>query len=196
MVSRSRRSRRLALGRAAVAVLFMFACSKTPLDVLEASNVGAGGQTCEAAPAPLAGLYRIRSVSSGKCIGVGAMITVGTYPGRLTAMVDDCTNAAEVFQLIPDSAIVWFQLRASGGDNLDIEMVGTADGTRVIFFAPNGLRTNQRFSFDMRRERVFALIPQHAPTSCISDVQPQPQIFTCKSDLANQEWELIPATCD
>jgi hypothetical protein len=184
------------LGCVAVAAYFTFACSKTPLDVLEAGSTGgAGGEACSAAPAPLAGLYRIRSVSRGKCVGVGAMITVGGLPGRLTAMVDDCTNDAEIFQLIPEGAFGSFQLRASSGDNLDIEMLGVADGTRVIFFAPNGLR-NQRFTFDARRDRVFALVPAHAPDSCISDVQPQPEIFACKTELSNQEWELLPATCD
>jgi hypothetical protein len=195
MVSRPTRTDRLAFGRAALTAFFLLACSKTPLEVLEAAGVGAGGQACEPAPAPLAGLYRLRSLSSQKCMGVGAMITVGGLPGRLTAMVDDCSKDAEVFQLIPDGAFGVFQLRASSGDNLDVEMVSMADGTRVIYFAANGFR-NQRFSFEMRRERVFALIPENATSSCVSDVPPQPQIYVCKADLSNQEWELLPATCD
>lgn len=174
----------------------LFGCQTTPLDVLEISGAGGNGQTCAKAPAPLAGSYRIRSVSSGKCLGIGTNITVGNLPARLTAMVNDCSNQGEIFQLIPDGGFGSFQLRATSiDDNVDIEMLGTDDGTRAIYFAPNGLK-NQRFTFSQRRDAVFALVPAHAPLSCLADVLPQPEIYTCRSDQTNQDWELLPASCD
>lgn len=176
----------------------LLACETTALDVLDRAGAGGGGSgaTCASAPAPLAGFYKIRATSSGKCLAIGASIVVGNLPGRLTAMVNDCTNQGEIFQLIPDGGFGSFNLRASStNQNVDIEMVQTEDGTRVILFASNGL-ANQRFTFQMRRDRVFALVPGNASASCITEVQPQPEIFTCKSDQANQEWELVPASCD
>lgn len=175
----------------------LFACGTTPLDVLERAGAGGSGATCAAAPAPLAGFYKIRSVSSGKCVAVGGIVVYGgNLTGNLTAMVNDCSNQGEVFQLIPDGGFGSFNLRAgSNNHNIDIEMLETADGTRVILFAPNGL-SNQRFTFQMRRDRVFALVPGNATSSCVTEVQPQPEIFVCKSDQANQEWELVPVSCD
>lgn len=191
----ARTARRLSLRAFTPLGLLLLACETTALDVLERTSADGGGTTCAAAPAALAGFYKIRSNSSGKCLAVGAPIVVGNLPGRLTAMVDDCSNQGEIFQLIPDGGFGSFNLRASStNQNIDIEMVQSDDGTRVILFASNGLG-NQRFSFQMRRERVFALVPGNASSSCITEVQPQPEIFACKSDQANQEWELVPASC-
>lgn len=199
----------------------LLSCATTPLDVLEAaatnggsgengggaSDAGAGGarggaagagggSSCLPAPAPLAGTYRLRAAASGKCIAAGASTLVGNLPARLTVMVNDCSARGEVFQLIADSSFDSFQLRSTTYSyNLDIEMVGTADGTRVILFSPNGF-ANQRFAFQMRRDRAFALIPSNADTSCVTEVNPQPEIFACKNELQTQEWELVPASCD
>ncbi|MGC4090356.1 MAG: RICIN domain-containing protein [Polyangiaceae bacterium] len=194
MISISRRAR-TSLHPAALLAFFLLACGKTPLDVLEAASTGAGGQSCASAPAALAGSYRIRSLSSGKCLAIGGAITVNGFPALLTAMVDDCSAQGEVYQLIPDGGFSSFQLRATNGDNVDVETAATADGTRVIYFTPNGLK-NQRFTFSARAERVFAMVPAHAPTSCVTEVSPEPQIFACDSAQSNQEWELLPASCD
>ncbi|HET9929978.1 MAG TPA: RICIN domain-containing protein [Polyangiaceae bacterium] len=201
-------------------VVSLLGCATTPLDVLEAastnggdtSNGGAneggnggarggnggsgGGATCAPAPAALAGTYRLRAATSGKCVGVGMSTLVGSLPARLTVMVNDCSARGEIFQLIADSGFGSFQLRsATTGYNLDIEMLGSSDGTRVILFSMNGL-ANQRFTFQTRRERVFALIPGNADSSCVTEVTPQPEIFACKNDLQTQEWELVPVNCD
>lgn len=112
-------------------------------------------------------------------------------------MVNDCSGRGEVFQLIADAGLDSFHLRATSVKdyNLDVEMAGTSDGTRVIWFAANNY-SNQRFTFEVRRERVFALIPSNADSSCVTEASQQVVISACKSDLASQEWELVPTSCD
>ncbi len=219
-MSPKRRTRPRSCLRATGLAFLVLGCATTPLDVLEAARTNGGsgenggvgdagaagarggaggaggGSNCAPAPAPLAGLYRLRAAASGKCIAGGTSTLVGNLPARLTVMVNDCSARGEVFQLIADSSFDSFQLRSTTYSyNLDIEMVGTADGTRVILFSPNGF-ANQRFAFQMRRDRTFALIPSNADSSCVTEMNPQPEIFACKNELQTQEWELVPASCD
>jgi hypothetical protein len=196
------------------ALLHCAACGKSPVDAIvfaqdgSAPDTGSGtgtgtgtgtGDPCtDGVATAAAGEFRLRALPTGQCLAVGGSTTVLGNPAFDTAMADDCLVAGEVWQLIPSASLQGaFEVRSlQQAYNLDIEMAQTADGTPAILFSPTSL-ANQRFYFAARRTGVFALVPAHirSPFSCVSSAPPFPAIFKCDVTLADQEWQLIPASC-
>lgn len=186
------------------ALLVCAACGKTPVDAIVSELDGSApmsGDSCtDGVSSVTAGQYRLRAVSSGQCLAVGGSTTVLGTPAWLTAMAEDCLVAGEVWQLTPvlsGQNAGSFEVRSTQfGDNLDIEMAQTADGTRVLLYEPLTL-ANQRFFFEPRRARVFEVAPAHVAlrASCLSSAPPFPSIARCSEASSEQEWQLLPADC-
>lgn len=186
------------------ALLHCGGCGKSPVDAIlfaqdgSVPDSGTGDPCTDGVTAVMAGDYRLRAAATGQCLAVGGSTSVLGNPAFDTAMVDDCVAAGEVWQLIASASFLGaFEVRSQQlSYNLDIEMAQTADGTPAILFSPTML-ANQRFYFAVRRGGVFAMAPAHirSPFSCVSSAPPFPAIFKCDMASADQEWQLIPASC-
>jgi hypothetical protein len=181
--------------------LGLAACEITSVDaIVPQTDTPATRAECESGvESAAAGLFRLRSVATKKCLAEGASTTVLGTPARLTALVDDCVKDGGVWRLsvtsTPGSRTYYDVEAPSGGDVLDVEMAVTADGTPVIIYRSLG-GTNQLFEFRARDSRVFEISPDHARESCISSGTTSTAIWHCDATAIDQEWQLLPADCE
>jgi hypothetical protein len=192
-------------------VVQLVACRSTPLDAVIAEDSGVSGMgeagdagdlsdagdLGDAGPcfSPAVGRFVLRSVPSGLCLGIGDPTTVFGNPGFQTTLVAGCTLPGQVWDLSATGAEGVFTLKnVISGDNLDVRMAATQNGTAVIAYPATGL-DNQEFEARALGSASFELRPQHVSTSCVVAVGLSAQISTCALNDANQAWQIERADC-
>jgi hypothetical protein len=135
---------------------------------------------------------RIQAIDSGLCFGRGEFnVLVGAAPSYWVELVACSTNVKQMWtiqELEPDV----LEVRNYSVDmNLDVQYAGTATWTPVDIFQPIPANTNQRFNVVAIEEDTFRLVPQNAPTMCVSSWDGKLVLRPCDPTYLGQTFQRI-----
>lgn len=209
--------------------LLVNACAETPVDLLWSEEgspvepgtggvagsaswptggaVGQGGQGGAPEPCTSEGEhYRLRQGET-LCLRRGAPTTIAQDPAFFVELAPCDQSAEALWSVLPAGPA--FEVRnQDSGDNLDIRLAATGDGTTAVLYEPHQLY-NQRFflrsgpaagteASPEGGERWIA--PRHADTKCLTafpeaSTGQQVQLWPCEGVRADQHWVFERLAC-